>query len=144
MLPHIFPNSSARDTPAVTMSLHAHPTNTRNLTPEQAFESNTGILHAFSSDSPTLTLQYWITTRSILPTFTQDCQESVYDVIHFTPFSTEAAWTRLYPDQPVLNMISARRTETDPPTFPSLDLLISASPTPATPPIHNSPSTHNF
>ena len=55
-----------------------------NLTPEQAFESKTGILHASLSGNPTLTVHYWITTRSILPTFAQDRLEDGYDVISYT------------------------------------------------------------
>ena len=53
---------------------------------------------------------------------------------------TEAAWKCLYPDEPVTNMISARLTKTSPLAIPSLSSLISISPTPATPPPHNSPS----
>ena len=55
------------------------------LTPEKVFEYDTGILHASSSGDPNPTIQYWITTMSILPTFTQDRHEAVYDVLSFTP-----------------------------------------------------------
>ena len=120
------------------MSLHARPVILSNLTPDQVFKSNTFILHALSSDVPTLTLQYWITTRSILPMFTQDSQEAGYNVLYFTPFSIEVAWTRLYPDQPISNTISVRHTEKAPSTFPSLALLISTSPTLVTTPSYNS------
>ena len=122
------------------MALRAHPTILGGLTHKQAFKSNTSILHASPSDVLTLTLQYWITTSSILPTLTQDSQEASYDVFYFTPFSTKAAWTRLYTNQPASNTISTRLTEMSPPTFPSLDLSMSTSPTPTTPPSHNSPS----
>ena len=104
--PHLCPNSYARYAPADTMALSAPPTIPSNLTPEQAFEYDTTILHASSLEAPNLTLQYWITTRSILPTFTQDHQEADYDVLYFKSFSTEAAWTRLYPNQPISNTIS--------------------------------------
>ena len=56
----------------------------------------------------------------------------------FTPFSTSAAWTRLYPSQPFSKTISARLIDLAPPTFPYLVLSISTSPTPATPPSRNS------
>ena len=136
--PYICPYSSALDVPSVTKALHVHPAIPSNLTPNQAFDSDTGILCALLSDVLTLTFKYWITTRSILTTFTQDCQEAGYDVLYLTPFLTKAAWTRLYPIQPVSSTISARLTDTDPPTFPSLVLLMSTLPTPATPPSHNS------
>ena len=120
--------------------MHAHSTIPRDLTPEQPFESDTGILHASSLSYPTLTLQYWITTRSILPAFTQDFQDSGYDILYFTPFSLEAVWTRLYPEQAISNTISVRLNETTPPTFPSLASSMSTSPTTRTPPTHSSPS----
>ena len=122
------------------MALHAHPTIPSDLTPMQAFDSDTGILHATLSDAPTLTLQYWVTKRLILPEFMQDRQEASYDVLYFTPFSTEAAWTRLYPENPILNTISVRLNETTPPFFPSLASSMSTSPTPATPPTYSYPS----
>ena len=128
--------------PAVTMTLHAHPTIPSELTPKQAFESDTGILHASSSGNPTLTVQYWITTRSILPTFTKDCHETGYDFLSFTPFSSEAAWTRLHPEQAISNTISVRLRETNPPTFPSQASLMSTSPAPITPPAHSYLSNH--
>ena len=122
------------------MALQAHPTIPSNLTPEQEFESDTGILHLSSSGSPTITFQYWITTRSIFRTFTQDRLEAGYNVLYFTPFSIKAVWTRLYPDQPITNMIFARLTATDPLPIPLSSSLMSTSPTPETPPSHNSPS----
>ena len=54
------------------MALRAHSMIPSDLTPEQAFESDTGILHASSLSNPTLTVCYWITTRSILPC---ECRE---------------------------------------------------------------------
>ena len=125
------------------MALRAHRTIPRNLTSEKVFDSHTGILHALLSDALTLTLQYWITTRSILPTFKQDSQDSVYNVLYFNFFSTELVWTRLFSDQPVSNTISVQGNKTDPPTFPSLARSMSTSPTPATPPRHNSLSKPN-
>ena len=120
------------------MSLYAHPTIPSTLPPKQVFKSDTGILRALSSDVLTLNLQYWITTRSILPTFTQGCQEAGCGVLYFTPFSTEVAWTRLYPNQPVSNKISTRHIEMAPPNFSYLASFMSTSPTPATPTSHNS------
>ena len=55
-------------------------------------------------------------------------------------FSSEAAWTRLYPEQAILNTISVRLHETNPPTFTSIASSVSTSPAPTTPPTHNSPS----
>ena len=120
------------------MALHAHPTILSDLTQEHVFESDTGILHASSSNKHTPILHYCITTSSIFLTFTQDQQEAGNNIIYFTPFSSEAAWTRLYPKNLISNMISVRRTKTNPPTFLSLDSLILTSPTPETPPSHNS------
>ena len=102
------------------MALRTHPTIPSDLTTEQVFEYDTGILHALSSGHPTLTIQYCITTRSTLPTFTKYHQEAGYDVLYFTPFSSEAAWTRLYPEQDISNTIYVRLHETNPPTFLSL------------------------
>ena len=62
------------------MALRTHPMIPSELTPEQAFESNTGILHASSLGDPTLSVCYWITTRSILLTFTRNCLKAGYDV----------------------------------------------------------------
>ena len=118
------------------MALRAHPTILGDLAPKQAFKSDTTILHALSSGNQTLTLQYWITTRTILPMFTKYRQEAGYYVLYFTPFSAEFAWTHLYPEQVISNTISIRLNETNPPTFPSLASLISTSPTPTTPPTH--------
>ena len=63
------------------MALRSHPTIPSDLTPEQEFDFNTGILHASSSGDPTLTIQHWIKTRSILLMFTQYHQEAGYDVL---------------------------------------------------------------
>ena len=142
--PHICPNSSARYSPAVTMALCVHPNIPSNLTPKQVFESNTGILHALLSGNMNLTLKYWITTRSILLTFTQYLQEAGYDVLSFTPFSSEAAWTRLYPEQAISNTISVQLNDTTPKTFPSLASSMSTSPTPATPQTHSSLSNQTM
>ena len=122
------------------MALCAHPSITSDLTPEQSFKYDTGILHASLSGNLILTLQYWITTRSILRTFTQDHQEASYDVLYFTPFSTDGAWTHLYPEHPISNTIYIRLNKTTTLTFPSLASLMSTSPTPATPPRHSYPS----
>ena len=122
------------------MVLQFHPTILSDLTPEQAFESNNGIIHVFSSDVPNITTQFWITTSSILSTFTQDWQGAGYNVLYFTPFSTKGVWTRLYPDQPITNMIFARLTATDPLPIPLSSSPMSTSPTPETSPSHNSPS----
>ena len=124
----------------VIMALHAHPTIPSNLTPEQVFKSDTGILHAFSSGEPTPTVQYWITTRSILPTLTRDPLKYGYDVISFTLFSSEAALTRLHPKQAILNTISVRLNETNPQTFPSQASSMSTSPVTTTPPAYVSQS----
>ena len=72
--------------------------------------------------------------------FMQDRQEAEYDVIYFTPFSSEAVWARLYLEQAISNTISIQINETNPPTFPSLASSMSTFPTPATPPTHISPS----
>ena len=136
--PYLCPDSYTQDAPAGTMALQSHHTILRYLTQEQSFESVTGILHVFLSDTPTLTLRYWITTRSILPMFSHDHQGYGYDIIYFTPFSSEAAQTRLYPENPISNTISVRRTKTTPPNLPSLALSMSTSLTPATHQSHNS------
>ena len=143
-LPNLFPDYSDQDAPAGTMALRGHLTILSDLTQEQVFESGNDILHASPLDTPNLTLHYWITTRSILPTFTQDWQDSGYNIIYFTPFSSEAAWTRICPKNPISNMISVWRTETTPPTLPSLGSSMSTSPKPETPPSHNSPSKPIF
>ena len=121
------------------MALRSRPTILSDLTQEQAFESNTGILHSSSSYTH-LTLHCVIANRYILPTFMQDRQEDGYGIICFTPFSSEAAWTYLYPKHPMSNTISVRLNDTTPPTFLSLTSLMSTSPTPETPPTHSSPS----
>ena len=79
------------------MAMRFHPTIPSDLTPKQAFNYDTGILHASSLGDLTLIVQYWITARSILPTFTKDRHEAVYYVLSFTLFYSEAAWTRLHP-----------------------------------------------
>ena len=98
------------------MALGAHPTIPSDLTQEQAFKSDTVILHSTSSETH-LTLQYWITTQSILLTFTQDIRVAGFTIIYFTPFSSEEAWTRLYPEHPISNTISVRINKTTSPTF---------------------------
>ena len=120
------------------MALRAQPMITSNLTPKQVFESDTGILHVLLSGDPTLTVRYWITTRSILPTFTWDRLEAGYNVISFTPFSSEAAWTRLHPEQAILNTISVRLNETNPQKIPSQASLMSTYTALTTPPAHGS------
>ena len=120
------------------MALRAHPTIPSDLTQEKAFESNTSIIHALSSYTQNLTLYYLITTRSILPTFTQDKQGAGYGTIYFTLFYSEAACTRLYSKNQILNTISIRLYDTNPPTFPSLASWMSTYPSPTTPPTHNS------
>ena len=45
MTPHICPDSSARDAPAIIVALRNHSIIPSNLTPKQVFESVTGILH---------------------------------------------------------------------------------------------------
>ena len=120
------------------MALQACPAIPIDLTPKQVFESGTVILHFLSLDAPTITFQYWITTRSIIPMFVQNCQEAGYNVLYFTPFSTKAAWTRLYPNQPVTNTIFNRLAAADPLPLPCRSFLMSTSPTPETPPSHNS------
>ena len=122
------------------MALYTHPTIPSNLTPKQAFKSNTGILRVSLLGDPNITIQYWIATNSILQTFTQDLQEAGYNVLYFTLFSSEAAWTRLYPERAISNTISVQLQETNPPTFLSLDSSMSTSLAPTTPPTHNSPS----
>ena len=87
------------------MALRTHPTTPIDLTQEQSFESETGILHATPLDTY-LTLHYWITTSSILPNFKQYIIEASCDTIYFTRFSSEAVWTRLYPENPISNRIS--------------------------------------
>ena len=121
------------------MALRACPTIPSDLIHEQAFESNTSILHATSSDIH-LTLQYWITTRSILPTFTQDRREAGFTTIYFNLFSSEAMWACLYPEHPISNTISVQLNETTPPTLPSLASSMPTSSTPVTPPTHIYPS----
>ena len=92
---HIWPDSSTLDAPSVTMALRAHPTIPSNLTPK----SNTGILRPLSLGNLTLTLKYWITKSSTLLTFTQDHQEAGCNVLYFTMFSSEAAWTHAASDE---------------------------------------------
>ena len=125
--------------PVVTMALHIHPTILSDLTIKQAFDSDTGISHVSLSGNPTFTFRYWITTRYILLKFTWDHIKAWYDVLSFTPFSSEAAWTRLHPEQSIINTISVRINETNPPTFPSQASLMSTYLAPTTPPAHTSP-----
>ena len=110
--------------------------------PKQALESYTGILHASSLGDLTLTVRYWITTLSILMTFSHDCLEAGYNVISYTPFSLEAAWTRLQPDQAISNTIYVQINETNPQTIPSQASYMSTSLAPTTPPAHVSLSNN--
>ena len=87
------------------MALRAHPTIPISLTQDQAFDSDSGILHATSSDTH-LTLHYWITTNYILLNLTQDRREDGYDITYFTLFHSEVAWTRLYSENAITNTIS--------------------------------------
>ena len=73
------------------MALRTHPRIPSDLTPEQAFGFDTGILHASLSGDPTLSVRYWITTRSIISAFSRNHLEAGYDVLSYTPFSSEAA-----------------------------------------------------
>ena len=95
---------------AVMMALRAHPTIPSNLMPEQAFESDTGVPHASLSSDPTLSVCYWITTHSILQTFASNQLEAGYDILYYTPFSLEAAWTRVHPDQAITKTIYVQPT----------------------------------
>ena len=124
------------------MVMRAHLTIPSDLTPEQAFDSNTGILHVSSSGDPTLTVCYWIRTRTILPTSTRDRLEVGYGVIPYTPFSLEAAWTRLHPHQAISNNISIQINKTNPQTIPSQASSMSTSSAPTTPPAHVSLSNN--
>ena len=118
------------------MALQVHP-RTSDLTPEQVFESENGILYSSLSNVTTINLHYWITTRSILPPFTQYWQEVGYNILYFTPFSTEAVWIRPYPYKPVNNTIYSRPTNTAPSSIPTLSSPMSTSSTPSTPPKQN-------
>ena len=119
------------------MALCSHPIIPSDLEQEQVFESYTGILHETSSDTH-ITLHYCITTWYILLIFTQYRREAGYDTIYFTPFSLESAWTRLYPESPISNIISVWLNETTPPTSLTLASSISTFPTPETPLAHSS------
>ena len=143
MPPHLCPDNSAQYAPAGTIALHVHPIIPSNLTSKQAFDSDTVILHVSSSGDPTLTLQYWITTKSTLPTFTQDSQESAYNVLYLDPLSSEAERTRLYPKQAISKKIYVRLNKKTSPMFLPLVSLMSKSPTPTTPLIHNSLSNQS-
>ena len=121
------------------MALCAHPTITSNLTPEQAFDSNTGIVHALLLGDQTLTVWYGIIKVSILLTFTRDRHKAGYDVLSFTLFYSEAAWTCLHTEQAVLNTISVRLREKNTQALLSQASLISTSPAPTTSPAHSSP-----
>ena len=120
------------------MAMRAHPTIPSDLMPKQVFESDTGILHASSSGDLNLTVRYWITPRSILPKFTWESLEAGYDVISFTPLSSEVAWPHLPPYQAISNTISVRINKTNPQTIPSQASLMSTYLAPTTPPAHGS------
>ena len=96
------------------MALRAHPTIPSDLTPEQAFESDTGVLHSSLSGDPTLSVRYWITTRSIIQTFARNRLEAGYNMLYYASFSSEAAWTRVHPDQAITNTISVQTNKTNP------------------------------
>ena len=121
------------------MALRAHPRIPSDLRPEQVFKSNTGILRASSSVEPTLSVCYWITTQSILPTFTSNRLEAGYNILSYTQFSSETAWTRVHPDQAITNTISVQINETNPQTVTSQASSMSTSLAPTTPPAHGSP-----
>ena len=121
------------------MALRDKPTIPSDIMPEQVFESNNGILHALSSGDPTLSVCYWITTWSILQTFDRNRLESGYDILSYTPFSSEAAWTCVHPDQEIKNTISVQTNEKNTQTVTSQASLMSASLAPTTPPAHGSP-----
>ena len=61
-------------------------------------------------------------------------------MISYKPFSTEATWKRLHPDQAISNTISVQINETNPQITPSQSSLLSISSAPTTPPAHGSPS----
>ena len=61
-------------------------------------------------------------------------------MISFTPFFSEAAWTRLHPTQAISNTISVRINETNTQTIPSQASSLSTSPAPTTPPAYDYPS----
>ena len=100
------------------MALRAHLAIPSELTPEQAFESDTGIIHALLSGDPTLTVCYWITTRSIIPTFARNRLKASYNVLSYTPFSSEAVWICLHPDQAISNNISFQINKINPKKIP--------------------------
>ena len=121
------------------MALRAHPTIPSDLTPEQAFDSNTGFLRASSSGNPTLSVRYWITTRLILQIFSRNRLEDGYDILYYTPFSSEAAWTHVHPDQAITNTISVQTNKTNTQTVTSQASLMSTSLAPITSTAHGSP-----
>ena len=124
------------------MALRSHSKIPINLTPKQALDSETGILHASSSVDLTLTVSYWITTRSMLPIFARDRLEAGYDMILYTPFSSEEVWTCLHPNQSISNTISFQINNTNPQPIPSQASLMSTSSAPTTPPPHVSLSNN--
>ena len=48
-------------------------------------------------------------------TFARNRLEAGYDVLSYTSFSLEAAWTRVHPEQAITNTISVQANETNPP-----------------------------
>ena len=94
------------------------------------------------SGKPTLTIYYWITAQSTIPTFARDRLRAGYNVLSYTPFSPEAAWTRLHPDQIFSNTISVHINKTNPQKTPSQTLSMSKSSAPTKPPAHGSPSNN--
>ena len=121
------------------MDLHDHPMIPSDLTPKQAFESETGIIRASSSGDLSLSVRYWITTQSILQTFSSNRLKAGYDILSYTPFSSEAAWTRVHPYQAITNTISVQINETNPQTVTSQASSMSTSLASTTPPAHGSP-----
>ena len=109
------------------MVLRAHPTIPRDLTPEQACESDTDVLHASLLGDLTLRVRYWIMTRSILQTFASNRLKAGYDKLFYTPFSSEAAWTRVHPDKVITNTISVQTNEANPQTVTSRASSMSTS-----------------
>ena len=81
--PHICPDYSAVNEPAVTRLLQDHLTVQINLPAAQATASNTGILYVLSLAVPNITHQFWITPRDTLLAFTQDFQKLGYNAINF-------------------------------------------------------------
>ena len=117
------PNSSAVNKPVVMMSLQDNPDIQSEPPASQATVSDTGILHVLLLDVPTITHQYWTTTRATLPEFTQDRLLLEYDVFYFTPFYYEVGWLQLHPGLPITNTIYPRLPEIAPSKILSFSLV---------------------